>query len=192
MWIAAAFVTGLLAGPVQPDAARTAELLARAHPRCQDEQSALLSLQEADLPVPVAHVSKSALQDSFNVWRTRHRRHQAIDILAPTGTPIHAIEDGTILKIRVNRLGGKMVTQLDASGCVGHYYAHLDTWADGLHEGQKIKQGDLIGTVGTTGNAPKNIPHLHLGTYWMQTPGKFSYLRPLNPYRVFVPAVPES
>jgi peptidoglycan LD-endopeptidase LytH len=83
------------------------------------------------------------------------------------------------------------VQQLDQSGCVGHYYAHLQSFAPGLTAGQLVKEGDLIGFVGTTGNSPPDVPHLHLATYWMHTPGVFTWTTPLNPHRLFVPAPSE-
>jgi murein DD-endopeptidase MepM/ murein hydrolase activator NlpD len=89
------------------------------------------------------------------------RRHEAIDILAPRGTEVLAVEDGEIAKIFTSDAGGLTLYQFDPSETFVYYYAHLDSYAPGLKEGMRLRKGDVVGTVGTTGNAPKNTPHLH-------------------------------
>src|SRR5262249_48418136 len=93
--------------------------------------------------------------------RSGGRRHRAIDIGAPRGTLVLAAVDGVIKRIGWNGLGGLGITQVDRDGHYSFYYAHLDAVADGLTEGMAVRQGDPIGFVGTTGNAPPNFPHLH-------------------------------
>ena len=173
-----------LAGPVAKD---TADLhLAR----CGDEDGAIADLADSGALIPVAGVQPGELVDSYRFKRSRGRPHQAIDILKPIGTPIVAATDGVIVAIRQNRLGGKVVEQLDESGCIGWYYAHLDDYAPGLEEGQLVTKGTLIGFVGDTGNAKGGPPHLHLGaSHLADKPGKFAWKKPLNPYPMFV--VPE-
>ena len=101
------------------------------------------------------------LVSSFTDARGSSRRHEAIDILAPRGTDVLAVEDGKIAKIFTSDAGGLTLYQFDPSETFVYYYAHLDSYAPGLKEGMMLRKGDVVGTVGTTGNAPKNTPHLH-------------------------------
>jgi len=122
------------------------------------------SMRDADAPramiVPVAGIPRSAMHDMFNETRG-NRRHEAIDILAPTGTPVIAADDGVVKKLFTSKPGGLTVYQFDPDQRFCYYYAHLDHYAAGLHEGQLLHRGEILGYVGTTGNAPKNTPHLH-------------------------------
>lgn len=172
-----------LAGPIAPTAA-----VAFPHDgRCGSEADAMADLADA-FDIPVDGVAPEALVDTFDFWRPSGRMHKAIDIMAPTGTPVYAVDDGVITSVRENNLGGLIVTQLDSSGCVGLYYAHLNNWADGLEKGKLVERGDLIGFVGTTGNAQGKEPHLHFAAYHLaKNPGKFTWTNPLNPYWFFVP-----
>ena len=171
----------LLAGPVTPDAN------ASHFGRCQSEELALADLERSGFQVPVEGIAPEALIDTFRMRRSSKRMHQAIDIMAPEGTPIFALDDGVIVAVRENRLGGKVVEQLDVTGCVGFYYAHLTDYAPGLEKGMTVKRGDLLGFVGTTGNARGKAPHLHLGAYHLaDKPGKFSWKTPLNPFPMLV------
>jgi murein DD-endopeptidase MepM/ murein hydrolase activator NlpD len=173
-----------LAGPVVKDSADLH--LAR----CGDEDSAIADLADGGALIPVVGVQPEELVDSYRFKRARGRPHLAMDILKPIGTPIVAATDGVIVAIRENRLGGKVVEQLDQSGCIGWYYAHLDAYAPGLEKGQLVTKGTLIGFVGDTGNAKGGPPHLHLGAYHLaEKPGKFAWKQPLNPYWMLV--VPE-
>src|SRR5574341_1859127 len=89
------------------------------------------------------------------------RRHGAIDILAPRGTPVLAADDGSILRVGFNTLGGLTIYQSDPEKRFVYYYAHLDRYASTLRDGSPVSRGDVIGYVGSTGNAPPNTPHLH-------------------------------
>ncbi len=111
--------------------------------------------------------------DSWGAPRSGGRRHQGVDILADRGTPVVAVEAGRILQLYQGGLGGITVRLQGAGGDV-YYYAHLDSWASGLTTGQDVSAGDLLGVVGTTGNAPAHIPHLH----WEFQPGGGG---PVNP-----------
>lgn len=119
-------------------------------------------LSERALMVPVEGIGPSKVPDTY--WQARDggaRTHQAIDILAPRGTPVLSADSGTVLRLTKNSLGGITIYATDPERRFVFYYAHLQGYADGLREGKTISQGEVIGYVGTTGNAPKNTPHLH-------------------------------
>ena len=119
-------------------------------------------LHERQLMVPVAGVEPSRLRDSFSDGRDGgSRRHNAIDIMAPRGTPVLAADDGRVLRVSRSALGGLTVYVLDPAQRFIYYYAHLDAYRDGLRDGMAVARGDVLGYVGTTGNAPENVPHLH-------------------------------
>ena len=119
-----------------------------------------VSLAPGTIVIPVLGVQASALRDSFSAHRAGHE-HRAIDILAPRGTPVIAAVDGTIRKLFTSAAGGITIYETDPAEEMIYYYAHLDRYANGIVEGQSVRQGDVIGYVGTTGNAPANTPHLH-------------------------------
>ena len=123
--------------------------------------SDLQALRQRSLVVPVRGLERDDLVASFTDARGSSRRHQAIDILAPRGTEVLAVEDGKVAKIFTSDAGGLTLYQIDPSETFVYYYAHLDNYAPGLKEGDMLRKGDVVGTVGTTGNAPKNTPHLH-------------------------------
>jgi murein DD-endopeptidase MepM/ murein hydrolase activator NlpD len=124
--------------------------------------SDLEGLRHRSLKIPVGGVDDDDLVSSFADARgSGSRRHEAIDILAPRGTEVYAVEDGRVAKLFTSKAGGLTVYQFDPSETFVYYYAHLDSYATGLKEGSILKKGDLVGAVGTTGNAPKNTPHLH-------------------------------
>jgi murein DD-endopeptidase MepM/ murein hydrolase activator NlpD len=119
-------------------------------------------LRERQLMVPVAGVEPSGLRDSFDDARDGGaRRHRAIDIMAPRGTPVLAADEGRVYRVASNRLGGLTVYVLDATERFMYYYAHLDAYRDGLRAGMRVARGEVLGYVGTTGNAPEHVPHLH-------------------------------
>ena len=98
--------------------------------------------------------------DTWGAPRSGGRRHEGVDFLAARGTPVVAVEDGTVKRMRNGGLGGITVWLAGNSGHE-YYYAHLNEWAPGLAAGQTVSAGDPLGTVGTTGNSPEHIPHLH-------------------------------
>lgn len=136
------------------------------------------------LAMPVAHMKLSDMRDTFNDSRDGKRRHEAMDILAPRGTPVLAVEDGTIVKLFLSVPGGRTVYQFDASERYCYYYAHLDAYAAHLTEGARVQRGDVIGYVGTTGNAPPNAPHLHFGITEIGKDKKWWGGTPLDPYPI--------
>ncbi len=123
--------------------------------------------------MPVVGVDIDAVHDSFDEEREGGRRHHALDIMAPRGTPVVAADDGKVLRLSTNTLGGVTIYALDQSGTIVYYYAHLDHYRQPLAVGQRLSKGDTIGFVGTTGNAPKNVPHLHFQITLMPADGKY-------------------
>ena len=112
--------------------------------------------------VPVAGIDASSLTSTFNETRGGgSRRHEAMDILAPRGTPVLAAVEGRIVKLFTSAAGGLTIYQFDEDERYCYYYAHLDSYAPDLTEGQSVSRGQVIGYVGTTGNAPPGTPHLH-------------------------------
>ena len=112
------------------------------------------------LIVPVAGVQSKDLLDTFDEARGS-RRHNALDILAPRSTPVLSAADGRIQKLYSSPAGGLMVYASDPNNRFVLLYAHLDRYADGLKDSSEVRRGDTIGFVGTTGNAPPDVPHLH-------------------------------
>jgi peptidoglycan LD-endopeptidase LytH len=123
-------------------------------------ESPALQGERGDIIVPVAGISAADLRDTFAQPRG-NRTHHALDIMAPRGTPVVAAVDGTLRKLFNSGAGGLAIYQFDEAEERVYYYAHLDRYADGVAEGLVVKQGTVIGYVGTTGNAPEHVPHLH-------------------------------
>ena len=113
------------------------------------------------LQIPVEGIRPENVRRDFDQKRSGGRSHRALDILAPRGTPVVAVADGTIRKLFNSKAGGLTIYQYDEAEKTCFYYAHLDRYADGIREGMPVKSGTLIGYVGTTGNAPPSAPHLH-------------------------------
>src|SRR6476469_5605280 len=138
------------------------------------------------MQIPVAGVTVGQLEDTFDEGRDGGRVHRALDILAPRGTPVLAADSGRILRISVNALGGNTIYATDPQGRIVYYYAHLDAYQKGLVEGLVVARGDTLGYVGTTGNAPKETPHLHFQVMRMPPDGKYWDGEPINPYPLFL------
>ena len=141
-------------------------------------------LRDRDLVLPVRGVQTSALQGSFADKRGANRRHEAIDILAPRGTAVLAVEDGTIARLHFSAAGGTTIYQFDPDSEYVYYYAHLDKYATGLRDGARVRRGDVIGYVGTTGNAPPNTPHLHFAVYRLSAAKQWWQGTPIDPFEV--------
>ncbi len=139
-----------------------------------------------ELSMPVANVDPRTLHDDFAETRGGARRHEALDILAPRGTPVLAAHDGIVRKLFTSEPGGLTVYEFDLDERYCSYYAHLDGYAPGLHEGQRLKRGDLVGYVGTTGNAPKNTPHLHFAVSVLGPDKGWWTGTPIDPYPLLV------
>jgi murein DD-endopeptidase MepM/ murein hydrolase activator NlpD len=133
------------------------------------------------LRVPVDGVEVRDLVDSFSDPRDADRFHQAIDILAPRGALVVAATRGRVRRIFSSPRGGLGVYQIDPTRTRCFYYAHLDRYARGLEEGQDLEPGDAIGYVGTTGNAPEGVPHLHFAVLNLTESGRCADGHPINP-----------
>ncbi len=143
--------------------------------------------QITDVPrpliMPVAGIDPSSIHDMFDEMRGGStRRHDALDILAPRGTAIVAADDGTVKKLFTSVPGGLTVYEFDPNQRYCYYYAHLDAYAPGLHEGQILHRGDPVGFVGTTGNAPKDTPHLHFAVIRLDPDKRWWTGTAINPY----------
>jgi peptidoglycan LD-endopeptidase LytH len=134
------------------------------------------------LEFPVRGVSPAAVVDSFRDPRSGDRLHQALDVMAPRGTPVVAVDDGAVVKLHRGGAGGIAVYQFDREAEYGYYYAHLDAYAAGLQEGQAVRRGDVLGYVGTTGNAPESAPHLHFAVFRVEDRARWWGGRPVNPF----------
>jgi peptidoglycan LD-endopeptidase LytH len=145
-----------------------------------------LAALSAMLVVPVAGVKPSQLRDSYAEARGS-RIHEAMDILAPRGTPVVSAVDGRLLKLFDSKAGGLMVYATDPSGRFILLYGHLDKYAPGLTNGMLLKRGQVIGYVGTSGNAPPGTPHLHFGILRGEPSVSWSKGSPVNPYLLYVP-----
>lgn len=170
-----------LPGPADP-APDPMELPIPANPATAGAASADVAalLRAKRLMVPVDGISPDRISDTFTARRGQ-RIHSALDIMAPRGTRVLSVDAGKVWKIRSNSLGGLTVYAIDASERFVYYYAHLDRYAEGLVEGQTVQPGDMIGYVGTTGNAPPNAPHLHFQLLLYRGNGRWWDGDPLNP-----------
>jgi len=134
------------------------------------------------LRIPVAGVSAGDLVRSYHDPRSGGREHEALDILAPRNTAVVAVEDGTIAKLFVSKAGGNTVYQFDEAREICYYYAHLERYADGVKEGDAVKRGQTIGYVGTSGNAPKDTPHLHFAIFRLTADKHWWEGTPIDPF----------
>jgi peptidoglycan LD-endopeptidase LytH len=141
-------------------------------------------LRQRSLAVPVRGLDADVLVSSFHDARGS-RQHEALDILAPRGTDVVAVENGKIAKLFTSKAGGLTIYQFDPSEKFVYYYAHLDSYAPGLKEGLTVRKGDVLGSVGTTGNAPKNTPHLHFGISKLDPDKRWWGGTALDPYLVW-------
>ncbi len=139
------------------------------------------SLTERRLIIPVQGVQAKDLRDDFNETRGGHR-HEAIDIMAPRGTPVLAADDGNVAKLFLSKPGGLTVYQFDDSQTYCYYYAHLNSYAARLTEGAHLRKGDILGYVGSTGNASPDGPHLHFGIFQLGPDRRWWEGTPIDPY----------
>ncbi len=146
------------------------------------------------LLLPVAGVKKEQLVDTYTQSRGEGRQHDAIDIMAARGTPVLAVDDGQVAKLFTSQRGGLTVYEFDRNQTVAYYYAHLDSYAPGLAEGKQLKRGDLVGFVGSTGDASPDAPHLHFAITVLGPEKKWWQGTAVNPYPLLrgVPAASAS
>jgi murein DD-endopeptidase MepM/ murein hydrolase activator NlpD len=147
-------------------------------------RSAVDDLRDRHLTLPVQGIKRGDLRDTFNEARGSSRRHEALDVLAPRNTPVLAVEDGKIARLFLSDAGGITIYQFDPTEAYCYYYAHLERYADGLKDGSPVKRGQVIGYVGTTGNAPRNTPHLHFAIFKMTDEKKWWQGTAIDPYSV--------
>jgi murein DD-endopeptidase MepM/ murein hydrolase activator NlpD len=133
--------------------------------------------------IPVEGVLAGELRDTYDQGRGT-RKHEAIDIMAPRGTRVSAVDDGKLIKLFTSVRGGLTAYQFDPQGQLAYYYAHLDRYADGLKEGMQLRRGDLIGYVGSTGDAAPEAPHLHFAVFRLGPERQWWKGEPVNPYAV--------
>jgi peptidoglycan LD-endopeptidase LytH len=133
------------------------------------------------LQLPVRGFDVRSLRDNFAEARGG-RVHEALDLAAPRGTPVLAVDDGIVKKLFTSKPGGLTVYQFDPSQTFSYYYAHLDRYADGLKEGAAVRKGDVLGYVGTTGNAPPGVPHLHFTVFKLDAEKRWWQGTAINPY----------
>ncbi len=137
---------------------------------------------QVNLIIPVAGVRPDQLIDTFDDARSEGRVHDAIDIMAAAETPVLAATDGKILKLFNSERGGTTIYQLSANQDLVFYYAHLSRYADGLVEGNTVKQGEIIAYVGDTGNAGLGNYHLHFSIAAVSDPKRYWEGTNINPY----------
>ena len=134
--------------------------------------------------MPVKGVDRKDFRSSFDDKRGEGRRHEAIDILAPRNTPVLAVEDGTIARLFTSKAGGLTVYQFDPSSTYAYYYAHLERYAPGLTDGDRVRRGQVLGYVGTSGNAPPDTPHLHFAIFKLTDKKQWWQGTPIDPFAV--------
>lgn len=138
-----------------------------------------------DLAIPVAGIEKASLVDTWGASRVGHL-HSAIDIMAPRGSLVVSATSGTVIKLFTSRAGGLTVYVADATKTWVYYYAHLDSYAPNLAVGNKVAQGDILGFVGTTGNASPDAPHLHFEIERLPPGGEWWRGEAVNPYPILM------
>jgi murein DD-endopeptidase MepM/ murein hydrolase activator NlpD len=137
---------------------------------------------------PIAGLTVKDLFDTFDQTRGASR-HEAIDIMEPRGTPVQAVVPGVIAKLFLSKPGGNTIYLFDEPQVYCYYYAHLDHYAANLHEGQRVSPGDVIGYVGSTGNANPVAPHLHFTIFRLGPEKRWWQGTAVNPYPVLLELV---
>ena len=173
----AASASTSVAGPVEPAGSPIKQPVS-------EPTDALLALHVGSLYFPVAGMDSTRLDDSYDAPRDGGvRRHNAIDIMAPRGAAVLAVQDGRVLKLSNNTKGGIVVYATDLDEQFVYYYAHLDRYHSRIYNGKPLMRGDTIGYVGTTGNSPANLPHLHFQVMRMPADKRsYSTGAPVNPF----------
>jgi murein DD-endopeptidase MepM/ murein hydrolase activator NlpD len=148
------------------------------------------ALLSGGLLIPVEGVDVEKLRDSFLSQRGKYAQHLAIDIGAPRGTPVLATTDGQIVRVTREQRGGKSLYQRDATGKYLLFYCHLSGYAKDSRVGRRVRKGDVIGYVGSTGHVIGG-PHLHFSiTRLPEDSGNFRAGLAINPYLLFLAGVP--
>ena len=156
-----------------------------------DEAGDIARLRVRDLLIPVQSVAPAGLADTYQQARAGGQRaHEALDIMAPRGTPVLAVEDGVITKLFLSKAGGITIYQYDRAREFAYYYAHLDRYAAGLQEGSAVRKAQVIGYVGSTGNASSEAPHLHFAIFRLGPGREWWRGTPINPFSVWRQTTP--
>ena len=150
----------------------------------REDADDVAALVARHLSMPVQGMRADQLMPSFKQVRGT-RPHEAIDILAARGTPIVAVEDGKVAKLFTSKAGGLTVYQFDPASRYAYYYAHLDRYEEGLADGQSLRRGQVIGYVGSTGNADPKAPHLHFAIFRLGPDRRWWQGTAIDPYPVF-------
>lgn len=171
--------TGAATGTASPEPSVTTA------PPLDPEPASAPAEEEIALRIPVMNVRASDLSDTFLDGREEDggRPHEALDIMAPKGTSVVAAGPGTIAKLHRSASGGNSIYVRSADRRIIHFYAHLDQYAEGLREGQRVRRGQRLGTVGSTGSASAERPHLHFAI--LRTTADAEWWEPataVNPY----------
>jgi murein DD-endopeptidase MepM/ murein hydrolase activator NlpD len=141
-----------------------------------------------DMTPPISGLAVADLRDMFQEVHNGHP-HEAIDIIEPKGTPVHVVVSGTVRKLFLSKPGGNTVYEFDDMGVYCYYYAHLDGYTKGLREGMRVEHGDIIGYVGSTGNADPRAPHLHFAIFELGPERLWWKGKAIDPYPGLVAAV---
>jgi murein DD-endopeptidase MepM/ murein hydrolase activator NlpD len=144
-----------------------------------------------DMTPPIRGLTLVDLREMFQEVHNGHP-HKAIDIIEARGTPVHAVVSGTVRRLFLSKPGGNTIYEFDEMGVYCYYYAHLDRYAEGLREGMRVERGDIIGFVGSTGNADPRAPHLHFAIFELGTEKVWWRGNAIDPYPGLVAALKRS
>jgi peptidoglycan LD-endopeptidase LytH len=202
-WLVGAAGVGFVAGVLLTSAPRPAPVVPRqllTSSRATDADAPVLppppvsaptigadpveELRKRHLALPLPDLERGALRDTFDEMRGGTRRHEALDILAPRNTPVLAVEDGTVAKLFLSKAGGLTLYQFDPTGAYAYYYAHLERYADGVKDGDTVTRGQVLGYVGTSGNAPPDTPHLHFAIFRLTDAKRWWQGTAIDPYPI--------
>ena len=147
----------------------------------------LEALKGEGLIIPVAGVVAKDLIDSFDDQRGSDRHHNAMDIMASRNTPVLAAVSGSVIKLHNSVAGGLTIYASDPTSRFVMMYGHLDSYRPGIKEGQRLSKGDIIGFVGSTGNANPLAPHLHFQITRNDNMKEWWKGTPINPFLIFRP-----
>lgn len=145
----------------------------------------LEELRNRELLFPLKGFTSIGIKDTFSESRGNHR-HEAIDIVAPRNTPVVAVDDGKIARLWYSQYGGITIYEFDPTSTYAYYYAHLEKYADNLKEQDWVEKGQVIGYVGTSGNAPKETPHLHFTIFKLTEEKHWWQGSAINPYDIYM------
>lgn len=145
----------------------------------------LRRLRERALLFPVPDVTPATVRDTF-ADRRGGGLHEALDVPAPRGAVVVAVDDGIVAKLFTSVPGGFTVYVFDDARRYAYYYAHLDGYAEGLAEGRRVRRGEVLGRVGSTGNAPEDAPHLHFAIFKLEAEPRWWVGTPIDPHPLVV------